>query len=117
MIQCEFTITTLQKSAYHDIMRWNYMLIPSHKHVLKKEGIAPMKTRKQHLISIGISIATFLILYLLAYIFLGIYTGQCGSTTRRWVANSDTIIIAIISILAGSIYFLIPFKKSDPKDD
>ena len=62
---------------------------------------------KKYLVSIAISIFVFLTLYLLAYVFLGVITGECLSTRTVWVRNFDTVIIAIISILAGNIFLLI----------
>jgi len=61
-----------------------------------------MKTKHTQMLSAAISIVVFLSLYLLAYIFFGVFTGECGSTTRRWVGNFETVMIAIFSILAGN---------------
>ena len=61
------------------------------------------KVKLKPLSSAIVSILTFLILYWFAYIFLGVYTGECGSTTRRWVGNFETVIIAVFSILIGNL--------------
>jgi len=68
----------------------------------KNETNTQLKMETQCAASIVITLLVFLGLYFFTYIFFGVTIGECGSSTRRLVGSSETILIAIASIVIGN---------------